>query len=139
VSRDATADEVLVRGLFEEHGAALVAYATRLTADRARAEQLVRETLIQAGRDPGALTGGRSAVRAHLFTMARDRVPGAAPASLAALSALDALPAEQREVLRALYFEGRDVDETARSLGVPAGTVKARSYDALRGLLGVTT
>src|SRR4051794_6249127 len=101
------ADEVLVRRLFEEHGAALVAYATRLTGDRVRADDVVRETLVAAGRDPDALTGGRGAVRAHLFRLADAWVGGASsasPASLVVLTALDSLAPEQREVLDALYF-----------------------------------
>lgn len=134
-TRDATAEEVLVRGLFQEHGAAMVAYATRLTGDRALGEDVVRETLVDAVHDPSALSGGR----AHLFVLLRARVAGqvvASPDPMTVLSALDALPAEQRQVLDALYFQGRDVDETAKSLGVEAGIVKSRSYQALRGLRG---
>jgi RNA polymerase sigma-70 factor, ECF subfamily len=133
-ARDATADEVLVRRLFEEHGAALAAFATRLTGDRARAQDVVREILVSAGRDPEALTGGPGAVRAHLFRLACAQVGAAPPASLALLTALDALPPDDREVLDALYFHGRDVAETAKSLGVSAEVVKSRSYQALRGL-----
>ena len=134
-ARDATAEEVLVRGLFQEHGAAMVAYATRLTGDRALGEGVVGETLVAAAHDPEALTGGR----AHLFVLLRARVAGqivGSPDPMAVLSALDALPAEQRQVLDALYFQGRDVDETAKSLGLDAGIVKSRSYQALRGLRG---
>ena len=35
-----------------------------------------------------------------------------------------------------LYYRGRTVTEAAESLGVPAGTVKSRSYHALRALRG---
>jgi RNA polymerase sigma-70 factor (ECF subfamily) len=134
-TRDATAEEVLVRGLFSEHGAAMVAFATRLTGDRALGEDVVRETLVAAAHDPDALTGGR----AHLFLLLRARVAGqsvAQPDPMAVLTALDALPAEQRQVLDALYFQGRDLEETARSLGVEAGIVMSRSYQALHGLRG---
>lgn len=136
-TRDGTAEEVLVRGLFAEHGAAMVAYATRLTGDRALGEDVVREVLVEAAHDPDALTGGR----AHLFVLLRARVVGqvvASPDPMAVLSALDALPAEQRQVLDALYFQGRDVEETAKSLRLDPGIVKSRSYQALRGLRGAT-
>jgi len=133
-ARDATADEVLVRRLFEEHGAALVAYATRLTGDRVRAGDVVRETLVAAGHDPGALTGSRGAVRAHLFRLAAAQAGVPSPVSLRVLTALDSLPSQQREVLDALYFQGRDVAETAKSLGIPPETVRSSSDDALRGL-----
>jgi RNA polymerase sigma-70 factor (ECF subfamily) len=136
--RGSTADEVLVRRIFQEHGAALVAYATRLTGDRTRAEAVVQEVLMRVWRDPGALAVDKGVARASLLTITRDLAAGtdrgAAVDSMAVLSAVKALPSEQRDVLEALYFQGRDVAETAASLGVPAGAVKARSYHALRQL-----
>ncbi|NMO50744.1 RNA polymerase [Actinoplanes sp. TBRC 11911] len=113
----------------------MVAFATRLTGDRGLAEDVVRETLVAAAHDPEALSGGR----AHLFVLLRARVAGQVvgqPDPMAVLTALDSLPAEQRQVLDALYFQGRDVDETARSLGLEAGIVMSRSYQALLGLRG---
>jgi RNA polymerase sigma-70 factor (ECF subfamily) len=41
-------------------------------------------------------------------------------------SAVDALPAAQRDVVRLLYFEGRRVSDIAATLGVPEGTAKTR-------------
>ena len=40
-SRTSVADEALVRAVFEEHGRALLAYATRLLGDRQAAEDVV--------------------------------------------------------------------------------------------------
>ena len=142
--RQSTADEVLIRRVFQEHGAALLAYAIRLMSDRAQGEAVVQEALIRVWRDPEALAGDKGAARARLFTLTRslaaarrrpaaDRA-GAPVDSMAVLSAIHALPPEHRDVLQALYFQGRDVAETAASLGVPAGAVKARSYHALRRL-----
>ena len=143
--RVGTTGEVLVRRLFAEHGAALLAYASRLTGDRPAGEDVVRETLLRAHTEPDALADDRGAVRAYLFTVVRELAgerlrsrPGAAaepaPGSIAMLRAVGTLPAEQREVLRLLYFQGRDVKEAAAALGVPADTVKSRSYQALRRL-----
>jgi RNA polymerase sigma-70 factor (ECF subfamily) len=146
VSRwQSTADEVLIRRLFREHGAALVAYATRLLDNRTAADDVVRECLMRAWRDPSVLTGEKGAVRAYLLITARDlaaerRRPAEEPAAepgfdeLAVLNAVESLPAEHRDVLHELYFHGRDVAEAAASLGVPAGAVKVRSYHALRRL-----
>jgi RNA polymerase sigma-70 factor, ECF subfamily len=44
--------------------------------------------------------------------------------------ALDRLPADEREVLRQHYFEGRTHPEIAKALAIPLGTVKSRSHRA---------
>ncbi|GIM94610.1 sigma factor-like helix-turn-helix DNA-binding protein [Paractinoplanes toevensis] len=129
--RDGAADELLVRRIFAEHGAALLAYACRLTGDRARGEAVVQDVLLRAWRHPEILGG---LARASLFATVRDIVGGAPAADFALLGAVETLPPEQRDVLNALYFQGRDVAETSASLGVPAGAVKERSYQALRRL-----
>ena len=49
-------------------------------------------------------------------------------------SALIRLPEEQREVLVLAYFGGFTQSEIATHLGVPLGTVKARSFRGLRRL-----
>jgi RNA polymerase sigma-70 factor, ECF subfamily len=54
--------------------------------------------------------------------------------SMAVLGAMDRLSAEHREVLVEMYYRGRTVAETAVALGIPPGTVKSRSYHALRVL-----
>ncbi|WP_308201216.1 sigma factor-like helix-turn-helix DNA-binding protein [Paractinoplanes maris] len=131
--RDQAAGEVLVRRLFAEHGAALMAYAMRLSSDRAVAEDLVRETLLRAWAQPAALGDDRGPVRSHLFGVLRG-VAGTPAAPTEMLDAVGTLPPGEREVLNQLYFQGRDVKEAAASLGLPAETVKSRSYDALRRL-----
>jgi DNA-directed RNA polymerase specialized sigma24 family protein len=52
--RQAVADEALIRSVFEEHGRALLAYATRLLGDRQTAEDVVQEALVRAWRHPEA-------------------------------------------------------------------------------------
>jgi len=53
------------------------------------------------------------------------------------MEALDRVSPEHREVLVELYYRGRSMAETAKELGVPPGTVKSRSYYALRALRAV--
>ncbi len=50
------------------------------------------------------------------------------------VDALSELPTAQRDVLTLTYNRGHTVAQTAALLGVPAGTVKSRSYYALRTL-----
>lgn len=157
--RQADADEALVRALYTDHGRALLAYATRLTGDRAAAEDVVQETLVRAWKHPEVLVNG--SVRGWLFTVVRNLVTDRARAraarpvevaelpesppverdhaesvvdGLVVLAALDRLSGVHREVLVELYFRGRSVSETAQVLGVPAGTVKSRSHNALLAL-----
>ncbi|WP_448701194.1 sigma factor, partial [Streptomyces avidinii] len=63
-TRRGSTDEALIKSVYEEHGHALLAYATRLTGDRAAAEDVVQETLIRAWRHPGA--GQRKGLGARL-------------------------------------------------------------------------
>jgi RNA polymerase sigma-70 factor, ECF subfamily len=165
-------DEALIRTLFEEHGRAVLAYATRLTGDRAAAEDIMQETLLRAWRHPESLLNGKGSVRGWLLTVARNIVTDRARAraarptevaespysqpvegdhaeavvdSVVVLEAMDRLSEDHRDVLVEIYFHGRSVNEAARTLGIPPGTVKSRAYYALRALKlalaerGVTT
>ncbi|MFF8954230.1 sigma-70 family RNA polymerase sigma factor [Streptomyces sp. NPDC014894] len=160
-TRQRTSDEVLIRALYEEHGRALLAYAQRLTGDRSTAEDVVQETLIRAWKHPDALANGKGSVRGWLLTVARNivtdrfRAKKARPTEVAeshtngpvekdhaesvvdsvlVMEALGRLSPDHREVLMEIYFHGRTVAEAAKTLGIPAGTVKSRSHYALKAL-----
>jgi RNA polymerase sigma-70 factor, ECF subfamily len=154
-------DEALIRAVYAEHGRALLAFTTRLLGDRAAAEDVVQEVLVRAWQHSDVLTNGRGSVRSWLLTVARnlvtDRVraqrarpseveeDAAPPVStgdhadrvvdaLTVLPALERLSPDHRDVLAEVYFRGRTLPEAAEVLGVPPGTVKSRSYYALRAL-----
>jgi hypothetical protein len=65
--RREVADEALVRRLFEEHGNAMLAYATRLTGDRGIAEDVFQEALVRAWRNPDGLANGKCWARKWLL------------------------------------------------------------------------
>ena len=48
--------------------------------------------------------------------------------------ALDALPADQRELIEQAYFLGLTHTELAARFGLPLGTVKTRIRDAMKRL-----
>jgi hypothetical protein len=65
-----------VRLLYEEHAAPLWRYAARLTVDRARAEDVVHETLLCAWQHAQVTDDSERSVRAWLFTVARNLIVG---------------------------------------------------------------
>src|SRR4051794_30607761 len=65
----------LMEQLHDEHASALWGYCLRLTGqDRARAEDVVQETLLRAWRSLPALDASQGSVRAWLFKVARNIV-----------------------------------------------------------------
>ena len=63
----------LMQQLHDEHAGALWGYCLRLTGhDRARAEDLLQETLLRAWRSSRLLDESRGSVRSWLFTVARN-------------------------------------------------------------------
>jgi RNA polymerase sigma-70 factor (ECF subfamily) len=153
--------QAFIAALWDEHGGALLGYVTRLVGDVGRAEDIVQEVMLRAWRHAGDLDAGTRSLRPWLFTVAgnlatdhhrarrsRPEVVGTeALESLAVGDGIDravdawevsaafrALSPEHRGVLMEIYYRGRSVAEAAAALGIPAGTVKSRSYYALRAL-----
>jgi RNA polymerase sigma-70 factor, ECF subfamily len=152
--------EERLRALFHAHAGPLLRYVQRLLGgDRPQAEDIVQETLLRAWRQVDGLDRARS--RQWLFTVARnlvvdrERALRARPrevsdAPLAQLAAPDelerallawqvadailALKPAHRAVLVEVYYRDRTVAEAARVLGIAEGTVKSRTYFALRAL-----
>ena len=136
--------------LHDEHAAALWGFCLRLTGhDRARAEDVVQETLLRAWRNRDVLDSPPPAVRAWLFTVARNividewrsrsarardrrrRRPRAARdqddhtdqllLSWVVAEALTQLSEDHRAVLLECYYRGRPVAEAAAPARRPGG------------------
>jgi RNA polymerase sigma-70 factor (ECF subfamily) len=154
-------DEAFVRSLWAEHGEALLGYAGRLVGDRGRAEDIVQEALLRAWRHADELDPSARPLRPWLFTVVshlatdehRQRsvrpqeVGDRAAEHLAVpddvdraverwevIEALGKLSPEHRAVLVETYYRGRSMADAAQVLGIPAGTVKSRTYYALQAL-----
>ena len=152
----------LMQQLHDEHAAALWGYCVRLTGgDRARAEDVVQETMLRAWKRSSVLGRSEGSVRSWLFTVARNIVidewrsqrshPEVSVAevpepvgggdgtdqllmSWVVAEAVTTLSAEHRAVLLECYYRGVSVAEASRRLGIPEGTVKSRTHYALRAL-----
>lgn len=153
-------DEMLVRTLYAEHAGPLLRYALHLTSgDRQRAEDIVQETLLRAWLHPDAIAerparpwlfavARNLAVDAYRARKARPREVGESALELvpapdeadraleswAVADALQTLRPDHRAVLLETYYRGSSVAEAATVLGIPPGTVKSRTFYALRAL-----
>ncbi|GAB2962473.1 sigma-70 family RNA polymerase sigma factor [Streptomyces heilongjiangensis] len=158
-----TDGERFVRLIYDKHGSALVRFAARLLdGDRTRAEDVLQEAVIRAWRHIGLLgQQEEDGVRPWLFTVVRNlviddhRARLVRPVSTCTLDdvvvpvdddvertlmrqvvhdALDDLTPRQRQILHHMFFQDRSVAETAEVLGIAQGTVKSRTYSAVRAL-----
>jgi RNA polymerase sigma-70 factor, ECF subfamily len=157
------ADTALMGELFSEHAGALLRYALRLTGDRARAEDVVQETLLRAWQHPHVFDDSERSPRAWLFRVARNMIiderrsarfrrevsspdgpdeveqrgPDEVDAALDRLligDALTQLSPEHRGVVRRSYYLGWTTAQIADDLQIPEGTVKSRLHYAMHAL-----
>lgn len=152
-------DPETLHELHRAHAAALWNYVVRLTGDRARAEDVVQETMLRAWR--GSINEqDEGCARAWLFTVARhlviddarsararheavtERLPEVAETDrvdalfdqMLVTDALLALSPEHRAVVVKAYYGRLPIAEIAAELGIPPGTVKSRLHYGLRSL-----
>lgn len=153
--------ETFVRELYEQHGADLLRYAARLLGgDWHQAEDVFQEAAARAWNHLDILRSTDEA-RPWLFTVVRNLVidhhrarqirPTEVPAaerpetptadqidqmltSQVVTNALGELSAQHKEVIRLMHYSRYSVGDAAKHLGVPPGTVKSRTYYAIRAL-----
>jgi len=149
------------RVIHDTHGKALHRYVLSLTrGDMPFAEDVVQESLLRLWRRPEILQQPSDAVRAWLFTVARNQViddrrsaryarelqtaefpeqasPDGINSACDKLILSDALKSLRREhrvaVIRA-YYLGQTIADIAAHEHIPEGTVKSRLHYALQAL-----
>ncbi|HLY84113.1 MAG TPA: sigma-70 family RNA polymerase sigma factor [Acidimicrobiales bacterium] len=150
-------DEPL-RELYRRYAGRIYGLGVQLLGDRGLAEELVQETFVRLWRNAGRYDPARGSPGAFIFTIARrlavdlwrrpsSRPAEAAPAPppaddqvdrlvvrLGVRDALDSLSEAHRQVLELSYRGELKQTDIAQKLGIPVGTVKTRSYHALRAL-----
>ncbi|MEF9915488.1 sigma-70 family RNA polymerase sigma factor [Streptomyces sp. P5-A9] len=153
--------DAFIRNVYDHHGPALLGYAARLLdGDWHKAEDILQETVARAWKHTSLLTGRHQHLRPWLFTVARNLVydhlrtrkvrpldllqvdeleaPGVMTDSVltlhVVLDALQDLNDQQQTMIRLMYCLDCSVAQAAEHLGIPPGTVKSRTFYAVRAL-----
>ncbi|MBQ1027854.1 sigma-70 family RNA polymerase sigma factor [Micromonospora sp. C95] len=154
-----------MQAIFAANSRPLYSFLLRLTrGQRELAEDLMQETMLRAWRRLAELPPEADTVRRWLFIVARHLMIDAARARAARpteiygidvgwmassdnafegivdritlADALRRITPEHRAVLVELYYGGASVAEVATRIGIPEGTVRSRSFYALRAARG---
>jgi RNA polymerase sigma-70 factor (ECF subfamily) len=146
--------------LYSAHADAVRRFVAGYVADSQHREDIVQETFVRAWKNIDRIDIDRGNPRSFLFSIAhnavvdqwraRSRRPEVLTdddATIATADGVDAslerillaesmrrLSTEHREVIKALYFDDMTLAGAADRLGVPVGTIKSRSYHAVRAL-----
>lgn len=160
---DVSTGEARMQALYDVHAKPVYRFLLQLTfGDRQAAEDLLQETLLRAWRKLDDLNADINTLRPWLITVARRiaidaaRARQARPAEVGAFDvsgvpasedaiermlaaqtirqALAGLSLKHRTVIIEIYYRGRSASEVAALLGIPEGTVKSRTYHALRSM-----
>lgn len=158
VARAAAGDEGAMGELYDRYARTLYGFGRRRLRDPDLAEELVQRVMTKLWRLAGSYDASRASVRTWVFMIARSAVvdlhrrrdsatpvadveePGESDKldrllrAEAVRAALERLSPPHREVLELAYFGGRSQSEVAEALQLPLGTVKSRTYYALKAL-----
>ena len=150
-----------MRALYRLYGGELYGFTLKELGDRGAAEEIVQEVFLRAWRHAARYDPQRAAVRTWLYGIARNAIidsrrraavrPGLPQHGAAAetesgatleqamlgwqvAAALERLTPEHRQMIRMAQFRGLTMREIAEHTGLPLGTVKSRTWYALRSL-----
>lgn len=161
----ADGDRTAFATLFAHYAPRVKGYLARLGLEPARAEELTQEVMVAVWRKAASFDGRKASVSTWVFRIARNRridlfrrdrtaeldptdpqlSPEALPQPDAGVeatqreiqvaAALAELPAEQRDMVRAAFYEDLTHSEIAERFGLALGTVKSRlrlAFEKLR-------
>jgi RNA polymerase sigma-70 factor, ECF subfamily len=160
VERVGEQDNEAIKTIYQRYRAPLTSYVWHAVAgDFHYAEDIVQETMMRAWRQGARLDSERAGpwlyTVAHNLIVSGHRSRGVRPAEVPiddrdfpiitdeiegalqrwqVTEALRALRQEYRTVILELFYYRRTFSEAAHVLGIPLGTVKSRSFYALRAL-----
>jgi RNA polymerase sigma-70 factor (ECF subfamily) len=158
---DATGEAL--RALYRTYAGELLGFALNALGERGAAEEIVQEVFTRAWRHAERYDPARGSVRTWLYQIARHAIidarrrasvrpslPLHAPAEAdmgeggptieqamlgwQVVAALERLSPEHRQVIRLAHFQGLSMREIAERTDLPVGTVKSRTWYALRSL-----
>jgi RNA polymerase sigma-70 factor, ECF subfamily len=156
-------DTAVLPELYQGYKPVLIRFLTGLTnGQRQVAEDIFQETMIRAWRHLDTLPSDPDGSRRWLFTVARrlvidsvrrqqvrpaeveldnagdlpapDETAAAALVGDAVRGAFNELSPQHRDIIRRLHLQGRSIDQVARDMNLPSGTVKSRSHYAIKAL-----
>jgi RNA polymerase sigma-70 factor (ECF subfamily) len=160
--RDDATGEAL-RDLYRAYAGELLGFALNALGERGAAEEIVQEVFTRAWRHAERYDPARGSVRTWLYQITRHAIidmrrrasarPALAPDGEPLLegatagdsieqamlgwqvaAALERLTPEHRQMIRLAHFQGLSVREIAERCELPVGTVKSRTWYALRSL-----
>ena len=151
-----------VRDLYHSYAGELYGFALNALGERGVAEEVVQEVFTRAWRHADSYDPGRGSVRTWLYQIARHAIIDArrrasvrpslplhepserdegtghtieqAMLGWQVVSALERLSPEHRQMIRLAHFQGLTMREIAERCDLPVGTVKSRTWYALRSL-----
>ncbi len=154
-------DETAMAALYDRYARLVFSVALRVLRDRAAAEDVMQDVLMQVWRSPSTFASARGSLAGWLAVVARNRAidllrrrrpsdsvdevvlassfnladeAERATLMLRARKVIQDLPREQRKTLEMAYFDGLSHSEIAELTGDPLGTVKTRIRSALLSL-----
>lgn len=160
VERFRSGDPDAVREVYRAYSGPVFTVARSIVRDRELAADVVQQTFVKAWRAARTFDGQRE-LAPWLYSIARNTAVDALRAETRPTrgdhdpevdvgvesesfeqtwerfeirTAVDGLPAGEREVLRRSHFIGETHEQIAAELGIPVGTVKSRSARAHRRL-----